>query len=122
VLLNVTQYQDVRNAPASWNSSAYSTATLQLTVTNTSVAAFDNVTQTALLNAINSYLVADGYNNTYLGLSSISVSPPSTLVYIVAIAISLRANTACLQTDSAALQMHPSMLLLVGMFPQVICS
>ncbi|KAL0024177.1 hypothetical protein WJX77_004480 [Trebouxia sp. C0004] len=72
VLFNVTEYQDVRNAPASWNSSAYSTATLQLTVTNTSVAAFDNVTQTALLNAINSYLVADGYNNTYLGLSSIS--------------------------------------------------
>ncbi|KAL0019157.1 hypothetical protein WJX79_001466 [Trebouxia sp. C0005] len=43
-----------------------------LLVTNTSVAAFDNATQTALLNAINSYLVADGYNNTYLGLSSIS--------------------------------------------------
>jgi len=88
VLLNVTQYQDVRNAPASWNSSAYSTATLQLTVTNTSVAAFDNVTQTALLNAINSYLVADGYNNTYLGLSSISVSPSLTILYIFAIAAS----------------------------------
>ena len=88
VLGNVSQYQDVRNAPAFWNSSAYSTATLQLTVTNTSVAAFDNVTQTALLNAINSYLVADGYNNTYLGLSSISVSPSVILSYIPAIAAS----------------------------------
>ena len=88
VLLNVTQYPDVKNAPVSWNSSAYSTATLQLTVTNTTVAAFDNVTQTALLDAINSYLVADGYNNTYLGLSSISVSPPWTLCCIFAIAAS----------------------------------
>ncbi len=68
------EYQSVANAPASWNSSAYSTATVQITVTNTSVVGFDTPTQTALLNALNSYLQAGGYSNFYMGLNGISVS------------------------------------------------
>ncbi|KAA6426630.1 MAG: kinase [Trebouxia sp. A1-2] len=67
-----SQYQNVADAPASWNSSAYSTATVQITVTNTSVTGFDTPTQTALLNALNSYLQAQGYSNFYMGLNGIS--------------------------------------------------
>lgn len=69
---DVSQYKPVTSAPASWNTTDYSTATMQLTLTNTSVAAFDSDTQTALLNSINNYVVAKGYESFYMGLNSIS--------------------------------------------------
>ncbi len=74
VLSTTSEYQSVADAPASWNSSAYSTATVQITVTNTSVIGFDTPTQTALLNALNNYLQAEGYSKFYMGLNGISVS------------------------------------------------
>lgn len=73
VSTTVAQYQNISSFPATVNSSAYSTATVQITVTNTTLALFDAASQTALLNSVNNYLQAHGYSNFYMGLDSISV-------------------------------------------------
>lgn len=66
------EYNDVANAPASWNTSLYNTTTFQVLLTNTSVGEFDAATQTAVLNAVHSYLVADGFEQFYMGVVTIS--------------------------------------------------
>lgn len=64
-------------APPEWNNSNYSTATLQLTVTNTTAADYTAMTQTALLNGIHDYLAANGFSTFYMGVTSVSVSHAS---------------------------------------------
>lgn len=67
------EYHDVVDAPPSWNNSDYGTATCQVLLTNTSVGQFNLATQTAVMNVVHSYLVADGFQEVfYLGVVSIS--------------------------------------------------
>lgn len=67
------EYRDVADAPASWNTSDYNTTTFQVFLTNTSVGEFDQPTQTAVMNAVHSYLVADGFAEPfYMGIVNIS--------------------------------------------------
>lgn len=70
----VVQYQNVSDFPAGADGSDYSTATVQITVTNTTLELFDGASQVTLLNSISNYLQAAGYTDVYLGLDSISVS------------------------------------------------
>ena len=96
----LAQYKDVSTAPASWNTTGYYTDKFSVILLNTSLAAFDAPTQTAVLNAVNNYLIAEHYSNFYMGLDHIygySVGPNTNT--LVACCSHLRQQDAvCLQT------------------------
>ena len=52
--------------------SDFNTSTFQVLLVNTTLAEFTAPAETAVMNAVHNYLVAEGYSNFYMGLGNVS--------------------------------------------------
>ena len=67
------EYLNVADAPASWNTSQYSTTTFQVLLTNTSFGEFDPAEERAVMNVVHRYVQEEGqFQEFYMGVVSIS--------------------------------------------------